>query len=301
MLDERVLPDLKASIRNADAEAKARTRFRSPAAPRHQDPRRQSRSNGLRNFWHTVWRNGEPARSGPVRPWLQTCPYASLRSLGALLGIHGRAQAPGEGNPCSSCAPPIWARGQEGALLAQVDERRMLSREVTNSRSHPSSPSEGAQSGSQSEDSLATLSLARQGSMNLPAPEESGVPATHPDMCILRIRRNHLVEVTMPHVESGAVYLTRHPCPLLTWVACLAGRPGRDSQAAAQRPVQAPSRALHWGGRHRCGRREEGVLPAACDGAALPRLRHARLHAGQPGPLVAIQMRLGSPSECPQR
>ena len=37
--------------------------------------------------------------------------------------------------------------------------------------------------------------LFRQGSMNLPRPEDSGVPATHPDMCILRIRRQHLLEV----------------------------------------------------------------------------------------------------------
>jgi hypothetical protein len=44
--------------------------------------------------------------------------------------------------------------------------------------------------------------LMRQGSMNLPKPEESGVPATHPDMCILRVRRPHLLEVS--------------PAPLLT-------------------------------------------------------------------------------------
>lgn len=71
----------------------------------------------------------------------------------------------------------------------------MLSREVTNSRSHPSSPSEAASASGRYEEACATFALARQGSMNLPPPEESGVPATHPDMCILRIRRNHLVEV----------------------------------------------------------------------------------------------------------
>lgn len=31
--------------------------------------------------------------------------------------------------------------------------------------------------------------------MNLPAPEDSGVPPDNPDFCILRIRRNHLIEV----------------------------------------------------------------------------------------------------------
>ena len=34
----------------------------------------------------------------------------------------------------------------------------------------------------------------RHGSMNLPPPSESGVPATHPDMCIVRVRRCHLLE-----------------------------------------------------------------------------------------------------------
>ena len=32
------------------------------------------------------------------------------------------------------------------------------------------------------------------GSMNLPLPDECGVPPDHADMCILRIRRNHLIE-----------------------------------------------------------------------------------------------------------
>jgi len=31
--------------------------------------------------------------------------------------------------------------------------------------------------------------------MNLPTPEDSGVPPDNPDFCILRIRRNHLIEV----------------------------------------------------------------------------------------------------------
>ncbi len=30
--------------------------------------------------------------------------------------------------------------------------------------------------------------------MNLPPPEDSGVPPDDPDYCILRIRRNHLIE-----------------------------------------------------------------------------------------------------------
>ena len=45
--------------------------------------------------------------------------------------------------------------------------------------------------------------LVRQGSMNLPAPEDCGVPAEHPDMCILRIRRHHLIEVRAGHRAPG--------------------------------------------------------------------------------------------------
>lgn len=37
-------------------------------------------------------------------------------------------------------------------------------------------------------------SLARAGSLQLPRPEDSDIPATHMDMCIIRVRRNHLVE-----------------------------------------------------------------------------------------------------------
>lgn len=37
-------------------------------------------------------------------------------------------------------------------------------------------------------------SLTRAGSLQLPRPEESGIPETHMDMCIIRVRRNHLVE-----------------------------------------------------------------------------------------------------------
>ena len=82
----------------------------------------------------------------------------------------------------------------------------MLSREITNSRinSHPNSPSEALaalamNNGSQTSrfDDSESFGLARQGSMNLPLPEESGVPSTHPDMCIVRVRRNHLIEVSL--------------------------------------------------------------------------------------------------------
>ena len=57
-------------------------------------------------------------------------------------------------------------------------------------------------------------SLWKQGSLNLPAPEESGFPATHPDMCILRIRRNHLLEVGRFRVLGGGSLLQGGSCRL---------------------------------------------------------------------------------------
>ena len=44
-----------------------------------------------------------------------------------------------------------------------------------------------------------------QGSMNLPPPEECGAPAEHPEMCILRIRRQHLIEVCLSVISQLAV------------------------------------------------------------------------------------------------
>ncbi len=91
----------------------------------------------------------------------------------------------------------------------QVDERMAAAREVTALRSSGTPGTSGHNSptaamilanASSSRESLAEMMathsrLFRQGSMNLPRPEDSGVPATHPDMCILRIRRQHLLEV----------------------------------------------------------------------------------------------------------
>jgi hypothetical protein len=69
------------------------------------------------------------------------------------------------------------SEGAGGGSSLQDDERRMMGR-------HMNGTSEGGRP-----------SLWKQGSLNLPTPDDSGFPATHPDMCILRIRRNHLLEV----------------------------------------------------------------------------------------------------------
>ncbi len=111
--------------------------------------------------------------------------------------------------------------------MAQVDERAMAAREVTALRTSGSPTTSGHNSptaaallaGGSREFAEALLEtggggLVRQGSMNLPKPEDSGVPATHPDMCILRIRRQHLLEVqTWLNLPP--------PCALLRRMHCL--------------------------------------------------------------------------------
>ena len=107
--------------------------------------------------------------------------------------------------------------------MAQVDERAMAAREVTALRTSGSPTTSGHNSptaaaplaGGSREFAEALLEngggggLVRQGSMNLPKPEDSGVPATHPDMCILRIRRQHLLEVCLAGMACAfALYLT---------------------------------------------------------------------------------------------
>ena len=44
-------------------------------------------------------------------------------------------------------------------------------------------------------------SIWKQGSLGLPTPEESGFPGTHPEMCIVRIRRSHLLEDALNEVS----------------------------------------------------------------------------------------------------
>ena len=114
----------------------------------------------------------------------------------------------------------------------QVDERMVAAREVTALRSTGTPSGSGHNSptaamilanASSSRESLAEMvmthaRLFRQGSMNLPKPEDSGVPATHPDMCILRIRRQHLLEVRGVEVDWSDIIhqslkMCNCPCP----------------------------------------------------------------------------------------
>lgn len=147
----------------------------------------------------------------PTHPGCTASPIKLLQALAASVRVHAQA----------------------------ADERQMVAREVSASRLHshvatstsgapstdphhlqPPPPhaaavglrhtsSSGSGSGSFGADDVG---LQRASSMNLPKPDESGVPATHPDMCILRIRRNHLVEVSTSCCLESASALPPHVC-----------------------------------------------------------------------------------------
>lgn len=109
------------------------------------------------------------------------------------------------------------AAATAAGLTSHEDERRMVGRQaVLSDIVQPCLPAwvtEGATratgtvsivrniSGSSGDEAISAANngngasrLWKQGSLNLPTPEESGFPAVHPDMCIVRIRRNHLLE-----------------------------------------------------------------------------------------------------------
>ena len=84
-------------------------------------------------------------------------------------------------------------------LQAEQDFRNMAARSVSTGPSSRTSPK-----ASGSGMPVRATTLVRSGSMNLPRPADSGVPAVHPDMCIVRIRRNHLLEAgPQPNGASG--------------------------------------------------------------------------------------------------
>lgn len=85
-----------------------------------------------------------------------------------------RSDAHGSGN-----LSPTAAAAAAGLSVTE-DERRVVGRQVN-----------GVETGGR---------LWKQGSLNLPTPEESGFPHLHPDMCIVRIRRNHLLEDALDEI-----------------------------------------------------------------------------------------------------
>lgn len=86
----------------------------------------------------------------------------------------------------------------EEHLLSRIDPLSLPSTDQVHPCASALSTESNDGDDGQEEDSLRVL--ARQGSLGLPCPEESGFPATHPDMCIIRVRRGHLLEDALDEV-----------------------------------------------------------------------------------------------------
>ena len=110
---------------------------------------------------------------------------------------------------CCLCFPPVTGTVNMPILSTeppalQAAERQMVARELSDAHvgagptttHNPNQVQPRAGTTTPPVEAVLEGGLQRQGSMNLPKPEDSGVPATHPDMCMLRIRRNHLSEVS---------------------------------------------------------------------------------------------------------
>jgi hypothetical protein len=183
--DECVVPSEKARISAAlrsTAEAAAAAGGSGGHGGRGHAPpgsRRRDRQGGLRWLFNSLRTNDNIAQSGGSSLQVGPCAWR------AVVGKHVCRRRPCcccyclfslLASPTHCCTAPCPAAPPSPPPL-QDDERRMMGRQI-NGTSDGTSPS-----------------IWKQGSLNLPTPEESGFPAHHPDMCILRIRRNHLLEV----------------------------------------------------------------------------------------------------------
>jgi len=63
-----------------------------------------------------------------------------------------------------------------------------------------SNPGNNGDGGYDSPKSIESQLVRREGSMHLPRPADCQVQGTHSDMCIVRVRRNHLVEDALDEI-----------------------------------------------------------------------------------------------------
>ncbi|KAL6774573.1 hypothetical protein ACKKBG_A25530 [Auxenochlorella protothecoides x Auxenochlorella symbiontica] len=165
--EERVVPAKRRAPR--DAAAAARGAAAGGAARRDAGDGSSSARGAARAGDGELSARRRDRGPGGLR-WL----FNTLRSGDGAAA--GSSAAPGpatSSHTAAAAAAPV-----AGELTGVEDERRTIARQASDGSS----------------------SLWKQGSLNLPAPEDSGFPGTHPDMCIVRIRRNHLLEDALDEI-----------------------------------------------------------------------------------------------------
>jgi ubiquitin-protein ligase E3 A len=220
----RVVPDKRSAAAEARAVAAADAAARDAAAAAagagaSAASRALPRSTAsLRGLLAAVWRGAPVAPTTPEGPPPPGSTHGALGPPSATPGSHSASASPGDGPAATSAAP---APPLQPALLSS-DARAAAAREVTAAATREARASAAGSSRAATPAATPTAAQAaaaaaavglpsavdpadqaahhhpagpiRHGSMNLPPPEASGVPATHPDMCIIRVRRTHLLE-----------------------------------------------------------------------------------------------------------
>ena len=86
---------------------------------------------------------------------------------------------------------------------AEVNHRSSMSlwRLLPSRQVHDDGPGGSNESSPNHHGEFGESTLWKQGSLGLPKPEDSGFPSTHPEMCIVRVRRCHLLEDALNEVS----------------------------------------------------------------------------------------------------
>ena len=170
-----------------EGETVAAAAAAAPAPAPGRPPRHSGTGGGLRSLWSAVWRGSAGARVADGDDGRPPTPPGGDAGASAALPPPRRTSSSAASTPRADA--PARLVGGAGALPA--DERAVAARELTVAVARASRSADPTPTGTPSARDAA---LARHGSMNLPPPHASGVPGAHPDMCILRVRRCHLVD-----------------------------------------------------------------------------------------------------------
>lgn len=193
------------------------------------------------------------------------------RSLGSTSGADdpsgrrggGRSSTDGRSNGTSGSGGPKpnnrsdseQRQGLRGLFFNILRNRFDSSSGGANSQSN----NRGSSSGGDDADLLDGL-VRREGSMHLPRPADCQVQGTHSDMCIVRVRRHHLVEDALDEIARQYRYCSTsdaapaHVCvytcmhslcapPLVS--SCITGPANRHDCAPPPRPASGATSSSH--------------------------------------------------------
>jgi hypothetical protein len=116
--------------------------------------------------------------------------------------LEGSSRRPRRSDDGRNVNKPTRGTGGGGNEQQQRQGLRGLFFNILRSRFDSNAGSNGGSSsgGHDSPRSIESQLVRREGSMHLPRPAECQVQGTHSDMCIVRVRRNHLLEDALDEI-----------------------------------------------------------------------------------------------------